>query len=936
MIVIFIIVGLLIGASLEGINGAVLGAFFGGVAGFIFKLQEQLKHLSFKHNKLQDDFSRLSQHYEKHQFEINDTAKPEANESSSVDDSSLAIEKEDFDVERESVTTPIMDQPSQQEPLKTPVPHFDNEINNTVKVTTKAPETKPQQSTREPASSYDKEPNPVFTFVHNFIFTGNPIVKIASVVLFFGVAFLLKYAAEQNYFPIQWRFISVALIAIALLVWGLKLTPRKRQYGLVIQGLSIGILYLTTYAASSLYPLMPLNLAFLCLLILSVISAILSVKQDAPSLAIIAVIGGFLAPILTSSGSNAYVKLFSYYAILNLGILFISLFKSWRFLCWLGFAFTFVIGSLWGYQSYRPAFFDSTEPFLLFHFLLYLIIPILFLRLKHLPAKPIIQTTVVFGLPTISFLLQLHMVQNIADGNTYSALGWSMAYFLAALAIHFLPNTDATASKSLKISYLGIAITFFSIFIFFLFEQDVTSVLWALEAVGLTWLGIRQKEFFPKLAGWLLIALSALLYLEQYNPRALRDMFFNAQFISGIIVAFSALTMGWFYSKSATSDSRLAAFEQGSSTLLLVASTLLIFTLGLNEFNLISIQNYLIPSIILLTTIICALYFVVGKFINWKLLQQSSLLLIPALTLLTAIHFIDDYMQNPMAFLGFIAYPSAITIGYGICKLSLSQKSISAEIYLIVKSILYLTGIFIVTWTLANFAKSLSSNGDWYLLAFGIVPMVALFLATKHFSNSSNAPNEKSIFSYIQLALSLYLTAWFLFTAFSALHPNNLPYLPLFNPLELTQALILYGTYKVLQQFSKKSLTFDFANYQYLLFGIGFIFINLVVARSFHHYTAVPFKLTKLLSEPSFLLTLTFVWSLLAMFIMYFARARQSRSLWIIGASLLVAILVKLVLFDMADSGTLARIISFLVVGSIMLAIGYFVPMPPSDRTEDN
>ena len=84
-------------------------------------------------------------------------------------------------------------------------------------------------------------------------------------------------------------------------------------------------------------------------------------------------VGGFLAPVLMSTGDGSHVLLFSYYALLNIGILAIAWFKSWRELNLLGFFFTFAIATLWGASAYQPQYFASTEPFLVFFFLLYVV-----------------------------------------------------------------------------------------------------------------------------------------------------------------------------------------------------------------------------------------------------------------------------------------------------------------------------------------------------------------------------------------------------------------------------------------------------------------------------------------------------------------------------------------------------------------------------------
>ncbi len=60
------------------------------------------------------------------------------------------------------------------------------------------------------------------------------------------------------------------------------------------------------------------------------------------------------------------------------------------------------------------------------------------------------------------------------------------------------------------------------------------------------------------------------------------------------------------------------------------------------------------------------------------------------------------------------------------------------------------------------------------------------------------------------------------------------------------------------------------------------------------------------------------------------------RSIWIIGASLLGLVILKLFLLDLANLENVARIVSFISVGVLMLIIGYFAPIPPSKIEEEN
>jgi uncharacterized membrane protein len=62
---------------------------------------------------------------------------------------------------------------------------------------------------------------------------------------------------------------------------------------------------------------------------------------------------------------------------------------------------------------------------------------------------------------------------------------------------------------------------------------------------------------------------------------------------------------------------------------------------------------------------------------------------------------------------------------------------------------------------------------------------------------------------------------------------------------------------------------------------------------------------------------------------MVVATRRAIRPVWICGAALMGAVVVKLFVVDLSGIGTLERIVSFLGVGVLMLLIGYLSPVPP-------
>ncbi len=210
--------------------------------------------------------------------------------------------------------------------------------------------------------------------------TGNVPVKVGVVLSLFGVGFLVKEGIDREWLvlPLELRLMFVALFGIGLLVLGWRLRTRQRTYALSVQGGGIGVLYLTIFASFRSMHLLPPTLAFALLVAITAAAGVLAVLQDARALAVLGILGGFLAPVLVSTGSGNHVALFSYYALLNIAIVGIAWFKAWRVLNVLGFVFTFGIGTLWGIDGYSADKFATTEPFLILFTLMYLVIPVLF------------------------------------------------------------------------------------------------------------------------------------------------------------------------------------------------------------------------------------------------------------------------------------------------------------------------------------------------------------------------------------------------------------------------------------------------------------------------------------------------------------------------------------------------------------------------------
>ncbi|WP_095167335.1 DUF2339 domain-containing protein [Pseudomonas sp. Irchel 3H3] len=364
----------------------------------------------------------------------------------------------------------------------------------------------------------------------DWLFGGNTVLRVGVVLLFFGLAFLLRYATEGMVVPIELRYAGVAAAALALLGLGWWLRLRNTQYALILQGTGIAVLYLTVFAAMRLHPLLDPTAALGLLVAVTVFSAILAITQDSLTLACAAALGGFAAPILTSTGAGNHVALFSYFALLNAGILGIAWFKAWRLLNLIGFVGTFGIGLAWGLRSYTPELLWSTEPFLMLFFLMYLAIGLLFARRKlleisdapldgdreallHWSARKgdYVDGTLLFGPPLVGFGLQFALVHHLEFAAAFSALLLGFIYMGLARVL------SGGRALLLGETCLALGVIFASLAIPLGLDARWTAAAWAVEGAGIYWLGLRQQRPLARAFALLLQLGSALAFLSELD-----------------------------------------------------------------------------------------------------------------------------------------------------------------------------------------------------------------------------------------------------------------------------------------------------------------------------------------------------------------------------------------------------------------------------------
>ena len=173
---------------------------------------------------------------------------------------------------------------------------------------------------------------------------------IGGLALFLGVAFFVKYSFEHNLIPPELRVAIGFVVGIGLLAGGVLL--RRKENAVTAQTLCATgalVLYAVTFACRSYYHFAFFGLipTFLLMALITVVAFLLAVRLNAIVIAILGIAGGYLTPVLLSTGQDYPLGLFVYIALLDIGLLAVSQRQRWNVLPILGAAGTVLMQVGW-------------------------------------------------------------------------------------------------------------------------------------------------------------------------------------------------------------------------------------------------------------------------------------------------------------------------------------------------------------------------------------------------------------------------------------------------------------------------------------------------------------------------------------------------------------------------------------------------------------
>ena len=752
-----------------------------------------------------------------------------------------------------------------------------------------------------------------------FVTGGNPVARVALLVVFVGVGLFVRYAAEQGFFPIEVRLLATSLAGLAFLATGWRLRKRAEGLGLTLQGGGVAILYLTIYAAYAYYALLPSLLAIGLMAVVAIGCGALAVVQDAPALALIGVLGGFMAPVLAGTDAGNHVLLFSYYTALNVGVLGIAWVKGWRSLALLGFACTYLLGGLWGGLTYRPELYATTQPFLIAWFAIYFALSIHFARRAIRAETPpervlVVDGTLVFGLPAATFVLQNGLVEAVPYGDAWSAAALAGVYLAACVGLSRQPGVRLLAD-----AFLAVGLTFATLALPLAFQRVLVGALWVLEGAALVWTGARQRKAWMRWGGLALqLAAAAVLFRQGVlDPGEA----FGPETLTGWIVAVALGLSAYVLYR----DREVAPWERLASRALLVAGLLWWAASGwVHTFDLLPDDRQLVALVGFAAASAAALL-AGGRALAWPAMRLSAFGLVPVgfLLFLASLFWAD----HPFGDGGWLGWPLALAVAVGALAVN---RSAPAGLHTAAAAA---TLWLVTTVTATELAWQLDARlpgSGWAIGAFGAVLALALVGPSR-----VPPPLVRRVASARGLAvgavgIGLAIVGWMLGTAGVEADATPLRFLPVLNPAGLA-ALATLGALGLasgaLDRPDARRLTWGLTG------ALGFVALTVEVARSVHHLAGVAYTASALFASATFQAAIAIAWTALALVLTVGAVRRESRPMWIVGAALLMLVVLKLFFVDLSQTDSLVRIGAFLGVGLLGLWIAYQAPLPPK-RTE--
>jgi uncharacterized membrane protein len=367
---------------------------------------------------------------------------------------------------------------------------------------------------------------------------------VGIVVILVAAALFLKWAFDNAYLGPATR-VGIGIVGGCLMLLAGLLLHRRRDVPYLSEGLAgggLGCLYLSLFAAHSLYDLIGPGPAFASMFVVTLLGTLVAVLTSRLGTAVLAVLGGLLTPVLLQVEQPDERNLLAYLLVLDVLALLVARFRTWPVfteLVWGGSALL-LLPTLWG----APAAPHPLARLLLLSalFLVFLAAPVFRERATGRRGQPIDLVVVVANAAGYFWAVYVTLEAMRPALEAPWALGLAVLYRLVSSDYGSRVPDDPVP----VLVHEGVAWTFLTLAVPLALDLQWVTLAWAVEGVMLLWLASRAPAVVAAWGGLaaLLLAGSRAVAFDRYWS-ADTVAVWNLTFLIHLLVAVALIAGGW-------------------------------------------------------------------------------------------------------------------------------------------------------------------------------------------------------------------------------------------------------------------------------------------------------------------------------------------------------------------------------------------------------
>jgi len=411
--------------------------------------------------------------------------------------------------------------------------------------------------------------------------------RIGIFAILIGMAWFLKFAFDNQWIGPLGRVVIGLLAGAGLIAWSERFRAKKYiAFSYSLKAVGSGVLYLSLWAAFSVYHLIPAPVAFIAMIAVTAFNGYLAWAQDAELLALYAIVGALTTPVLVSTGENHEVTLFSYLLMLDVAVLVLVMARPWSRLLFGAFLGTVVFVFGWWTEFYTQAQALRTAFFLVCFFLIFAFAP----RLVQVTRREDGSTSAWDSFATIVL-----PVCNAALGflGFYCLLepktaDWTAPWLAVAFAAFYLLLLRLRAlgrlhesTVALQSLHLSTAVVFLTIAIPLKTHGRWLTIGWLVEGAALLWTARRIGSQLLRVLSLICLALGILALLTNDSVASTIPIF-NARFGTYCVAIAVFGFVAWISYGSAQNDPQFVPdWRALAATAVLIVNALILIGISL-------------------------------------------------------------------------------------------------------------------------------------------------------------------------------------------------------------------------------------------------------------------------------------------------------------------------------------------------------------------